>query len=459
MKKQLVLVRNLIIIFVSAIIIGSLLNIVAAILPTGRIHNNVIKASSVFGKEGIDPRSITENDSTLLDNNTDAWMLIIADYNGEGIIHDRVYDGISLLDRSETGIKSFFSRAFDGAAYFYNDTANTGMVGLDNIAHVAEPEPDTVWLYPRYWHGWMLPLKMLLMLFTYSEIRLLLLITHGFLILGIIMAFRRRNMILEGIAFVAAIISMFPSTYMINFDYSMCTFVMELSVFVLVEFNEWFDKKYGRYVMLFLFIGILTTYFDFLTYPTITLTYPLIIWAINTVDKAKREGGSIKIKGVIIEFILCGLLWAIGYFGMWASKWVVCTIFTDPNMISDVLDQIGFRTSDTANGAEITIGAVLEKNFAKYNQLPLEIMGTIVLIVSVLIGKWKKPDKIQITGALFLVIIAVVPVVWLMVLSNHAFIHDHFTYRNLSGLFLAIVIAVQVLKGYRFNGSRIQSKK
>lgn len=70
-----------------------------------------------------------------------------------------------------------------------------------------------------------------------------------------------------------------------------------------------------------------------------------------------------------------------------------------------------------------------------------------------------KPDKFQITGTVLLLIIAIVLVIWLMVLSNHAFIHDYFTYRNLSGLFFAIIIAVQVLKGYRFDGSRIQSKE
>ena len=444
------MVRNLIIIFVSAVIIGTILNIVAAMLPTGRIHNNVVLASEVFESEKVDHRSITGNDSTIFDNNTEAWMLMIADYNGEGVVHDPEYDGVSIVDRSVTGIKSIFSRAFDGASYFYIGNGNTGNVGYDNILCVAYPEPDTVWLYPRYWHGWLLPLKLLLMMFSYTDIRLLLLITHSFLLLGIIMAFRKRNKILPGLAFAAAIISMFPLTYMTSIDYSMCTLVMEIGVFLLLEFNEWFDRKYGRYVMFFMLMGILTTYFDFLTYPTITITYPLIIWVINTVDKAKREKEALKIKEIIIEFVLCGSLWAIGYFGMWASKWVVCTIFSDPNMISDVLTQIGFRTSDKVNGAEITIGAVLEKNFARYNQLPLELMGLMVLLLSILIGKWNKPDKYQVTGAVILIVIAAVPLVWLMVLSNHSFIHNHFTYRNLSGLFFAVIVAVQVLKGYRF---------
>lgn len=457
MNKYPVLVRNLVITFLAAVIIGAVFNIIAALLPTGRIHQNVMDATAVFLREGVDPHSIAENDASLGDNNTDAWMLLIADYNGKGVVNDRVYEAASDLDRSQGGIKALLSRAFDGISYFYG-IEDSGLVGSDNIMFVGEPEPDTVWLYPRYWHGWMLPLKLLLMIFSYSDIRLLLFIVHTFLLFAIILAFAKRERILTGIAFAAAVIAMFPTTYMISVDYSMCTLIMEMSMLALVAFNEWFDKKYGRYIVLFLIIGIATAYFDFLTFPTITLTFPMIIWIINVIDSNRYNEAKVNIKGIIIEFILCGLMWAVGYFGMWASKWVICTIFTDPNMISDVIHQIRFRTSDTAEDVTITIGEVFARNFAKFNYLPLEIMGVAVLLISLLPGKWKRPEQIGIVGVVLLIVVAIIPVIWLMLLSNHAYLHDHFTYRNLAGMFFAILVAIQELKGCKLFSGKIAER-
>lgn len=444
MKQNLIVVRNLVIVFFVAVIVGMTLNIIAAALPTGRIHYHVIDSTRIFADEGKAPRAVTDNNASLGDNNTDAWMLLIADYNGKGIVHERVYDGVSHLDRNYSGIKSLFHRAFDGSSYFYNGPENSGLVGYDNIFHTVEDDPDTIWLYPRYWHGWMLPLKLLLMLFTYSDIRMLLLITHIFLLFAIILAFKKRGRILAGVTFVAAVISMYPTAYMQSMDYSVCTLIMEIALLLLLNFNKWLDGKRGAYLVFFMIIGIATSYFDFLTFPTITLTFPLVIWMLNKLDSESEH----NIRQLIIEFVLCGILWAVGYFGMWAAKWLVVTIFTDPDMISNVLSQITLRTSDVANKEQITFGDVMEGNFEKFNELFIQILGAAVLLMSVIIGKFKKPSKEQVVCTVLLCIVALVPVVWLSVLANHAYIHSHFTYRNLSGMFFAILIAIQVIKGH-----------
>lgn len=443
MIDRLKIVRNLVIVFIAAVIIGSLLNIIAAVLPTGRIHYNVINSAEIFFQEGMDPKSLTGIDASLGDNNTDAWMLLIADYNGQGIVHERIYDGVSALDKSYSGIKSVFSRAFDGSAYFYNGPESSGLVGFDNIFHTVEPDPDTVWLYPRYWHGWMLGLKLLLMIFSYSDIRILLMIIHIFLLFAIILAFKKRGKILPGIAFVAAIISMVPTTYMISIDFSMSTLIMETAVLILLTCNKYLDSKKGGYLVFFMIVGIATSYLDFLTFPTITLTFPLVIWVLNMIDSPLQK----NIKASIIQFILCGLLWVVGYFGMWAAKWVVVTIFTDPDMINNVLSQISLRTSDVANQVSITVGDVLAKNFSKFNYIPIQILGAVVLLISILVGKFKKPSLNQVIYLVELIVIASVPLIWLSVLANHSYIHDHFTYRNLSGMFFALAVAIMVIKG------------
>ena len=72
-----------------------------------------------------------------------------------------------------------------------------------------------------------------------------------------------------------------------------------------------------EYPEFFLIVGILTSYFDFLTYPVVTLGIPLCCYFLLESD---RLWNNIKrLTGFSVS-------WAIGYAGMCAAKWVIADL-------------------------------------------------------------------------------------------------------------------------------------
>ena len=66
--------------FVLLVLIGVLLLAASLLLPKGVIHNNIYFSVDTCADEMDLPRTIIGYPMTMLDNNTDAWMLLIADY-------------------------------------------------------------------------------------------------------------------------------------------------------------------------------------------------------------------------------------------------------------------------------------------------------------------------------------------------------------------------------------------
>ena len=113
-----------------------------------------------------------------------------------------------------------------------------------------------------------------------------------------------------------------------------------------------------RYPELFLLTGILTSYFDFLTYPVVTLGFPLCAYFLL----AERE--SIK-KGLqkVIGYSFC---WGVGYVGMWALKWIIADVTLHTGTIKDAAWSIIGRTEAIGgrprmNGGFYVIGLNLQE--------------------------------------------------------------------------------------------------
>ena len=138
-----------IILFLLVVFIGVLLLAVSLLLPKGIIHNSVYFSVDTFADEMDLPRTVTDYPMTMLDNNTDAWMLLIADYHApEESLADQIFLG----------------------QYAVYDENKTGLVGMDSINSLQAEQILRVGEYPRYWHGWLFPLRLALCVFNYSGI-------------------------------------------------------------------------------------------------------------------------------------------------------------------------------------------------------------------------------------------------------------------------------------------------
>ncbi len=73
-----------VLVFLALVLAGMLLIVASLLLPADTIHDHVYHSVDTFDYEGAFPRTITNYPATIVDNNTDAWMLLIADYHDEG---------------------------------------------------------------------------------------------------------------------------------------------------------------------------------------------------------------------------------------------------------------------------------------------------------------------------------------------------------------------------------------
>lgn len=131
--------------FVALLTAGWLLGLISLtlvyLLPTERMEQNVKSSMDIFYTESVYPQQVSGYKATQLDNETDAIMLLGA-----------IYDG---------GNYSAIKQAMRAARV---DISNVPSKCNVLIKYAWEnQEPDSVSEYSRYWHGYMLWLKPLLL--------------------------------------------------------------------------------------------------------------------------------------------------------------------------------------------------------------------------------------------------------------------------------------------------------
>lgn len=194
-------------------------------------------------------------------------------------------------------------------------------------------------------------------------------------------------------------------------------------------------------IYFFTLIGILTAYFDFLTYPLVSYGIPMILYLLllNQLNQLSK-------KSICIYKIMAnGIGWSIGYGGMYIGKWLISWILTGYNTWADATMEAANRMSmqkiDSGTITNIPLWKVITNNFNVILHDPIFVILMIILITSI-VSIYKsslEASSYQHTYLQFaLAIISVTPFIWYIVLSNHSYIHCWFTYRELSIFIFAI---------------------
>lgn len=395
MKK--ITIKSLIIIF-SSIIGGFLLLFLVYLLPTKPMQENVKESVYIFEEQGTYFSLIPRNYATQLDNYTDALML-----------QNAIYDGNESIINKIINVYRYNSNEYVSPVKSLVDTVNNS----DDMTKAT---------YDRYWHGYLLLLKPLLLIFNYSEIKLINILCQTILIAYIIYGFIKNNKIKPLIAYLLALGCIYPFVISLSLQFSTMFYIFNLGVAFVLWKNDSL-KRNNNYLYLFLGLGILTSYMDYLTYPLTSVAVPLIVYLLLNYQKSFWQN---------VKTIVCsGIFWAIGYVVMWASKWVVGSAILGKNLISTAIDQILFRTSGAATNYTSRLD-VIKDNFSYFK--PLFIMCLILLIFYVII-KWIRKDirfeKRNIIKYTPILLLGLLPLIWFVVTSNHSSIHAWFTYRNL----------------------------
>ena len=409
-----------------SVMIGTIAMIGIYQLPTKMMFNNIKKSISLYQAEGLYPNWAGREVSAQLDNFTDAIMLGTVIYPGSSsTIRDAMLNSRFSYKKSKS-VESLISQI--------NGAKKDRM-----ISH-----------YARYWHGYLVVLKPVTMFLDISYIRLL------NALLQIIVAACLLMLIAEyfgkgyGFSFFLAYLLMNPVSLAMSFQFSTSYYVLMLVSLVFLRKKDYFMEK-QKFIYLFLISGILTAFFDLLTYPIATLGIPLVLLlvALNQNQKLKNFIDAFKIIS------LSGIFWGIGYAGMHLGKWLMAWMLTGYNVMSEAFTQLQYRMSYTTMGKEgsdiINPIKAISKNFQVVLHEPIFAILLIVLLVSLWkLYKLSKMEKYQNDRVLKLALglVMLFPFIWYTLLCNHSFVHRYFTYRSLSVFVFAVgsIIATSFLE-------------
>lgn len=394
----------------TSIVLGALLLILVFKLPTEEMKNNVQRSTEIYNYEGVYPQLMAGYKMSQLDNCTDATMLANA------ITPPRSYKDAMLVLRVEYADRNPVGSLTDYA----NDVKGKTFT------------PD----YPRYWHGYLVLLKPLLLFFDVSDIRVLNMFLQFGLLLYIIWLIMRKELKQYLLAFIVPILLMNPLTLPLSFQFSTVSLIMLFSVIIALQKEAWsFDGQ----LLFFLLIGIATAYFDFLTFPLVGLYFPMIFLLMR--EKSWKCALKLVIAGSIA--------WIIGYAGMWCGKWLIGSIITGQNIFKNALFRAGRYTGMTYEGAKISHLQIIFKNIQVLMKYPVLLGGIGVLIYYIRnFIKAKKAEetyKLSIVEGVPYIIIALAPICWYLAAGTHSYIHYWFTYRELCvSVFAALACIVKV---------------
>lgn len=404
--------KNMTLILIASITIGTLAMFAVYALPTDRMMKH-IETSADFFKLGDVPRWSKDVVHTSLDNFADAIILLKAVYPVKDIVQD------SMLNPSWLPI-------WDG-----NLSPAKGMVQIAENGKLDVDTPENI--YPRYWHGYMTIVKPMLMIFKAEQLRVLNLYVQFLLIVTALILIYKRLGIYYMYSFALMILFFNPITTALAFQHTNVFCTMLLTVIAILKFND--KLKVGnRYTYFFLLIGICTAYFDLLTCPMTPLGIGLVFYfALN--------------RSTVIEIFDKCIAWSYGYVGMWSSKIILATLLTNHNVIMDALGELAIRTSHHdghgVDGESISILSTWYVNLRSFTEGPARPLLILLLIfICYSLIKFKNQLLIDKTNFKSLGFIIAMPFMWYAASCNHSYVHNHFAYRELTVAFIGFLALI-----------------
>ena len=299
--------------------------------------------------------------------------------------------------------------------------------------------------YSRYWHGYLVYLKPLLLLFSWSQIVKLCAVLQILLMLGILIVSIKKKQAGVGIAMIAGFLSMKPMLILASLTMSVCWCITLLALLYMLLRHDRLEEK-RLYPEFFLVIGILTAYFDFLTYPVVTLGFPLCAYFLINRQRSLKQGFQ-----KVIGYCTC---WGIGYAGMWACKWLIADVTLRTGTIKDALWSILGRTEAIGGRPRMNGGFyVISLNLQEYKLELYAVAGMILAVLALgvtIFAAFKTSVKQVLLRVLPFAIIFCIPFAWIVVVQHHSALHARFTFRIIGVAVLAlcciVISGLQMLK-------------
>ena len=417
------MIRNLaamILIMAVCVAAGTALLSAVYALPVEPIDRNVKESAFTIQEEGTYPTLYPWCNSQL-DNWTDSVMLLLAADDTEAGLADRT-------------LKNWYGHI-------------SGLIPSEELVeHYCSGTPFTQkCIYPRYWHGYLLTVKPLFSVMNLQSVRILNGCAQVLMTLAVCLLMLKRKHGRMILPFLITYLMLMPWVIYKSLQFSTCFYIYAAGVLALLVGERRMTDR--RAAILFLLIGTLVAYFDFLTYPIATYCIPAAILIGSSPEKTLKERLAVLLR--------TGFGWCFGYAGMWVSKWFVGTAFTDADVIGEAVGQLKMRISNKMPDDSFSFSRAecIQNNIQAFFRTPFALL--VILFLAVGIGIFLLRKNRSFSGSFERIVpyllLAVLPFIWYAFALNHSFIHFWFTNKALSAFVMALMCAVAELA---FSGSK-----
>ncbi len=286
----------------------------------------------------------------------------------------------------------------------------------------------------HYWDGYLVWLRPLLSVMSYSAIRYLNeILLVCLLVLSSILIKRRLNFGVS-LAYILSVCFCYITTIPSSLHYIQVFFIMMLAISFVCLFQNKLSSTNSLppfFCYTFLIIGSITCYFDILSTPLITIGFPLVVCVLMLNKHIETSFFNILKFVVVMSFF-----WVAGYAITWGFKWILAAVFLDTDIFDYIREKfLRYGSESEQYPASLNEGflyEVIKINFNLYfNSIALTIYS-VVSSIAILLALIFRKSKKQIITASPVVVVSLYSFMWYFVGSSHSHIHSFFTFRTLS---------------------------
>ena len=376
-------------------------------LPGEPVRDHVYDSAVKIAGEGLYPEYLGFK-LFQMDNYTDTLMLF------EAASADELPPLQAMMTNTAYNVDNFETLADDLAWYIEKDWS-TGAQRTD--APALEP-----FSYARYWHGYLIWLRPLLLLMPYTGVRIVQYIVLFALLAVVLVQLRRRCGLRAAVWFAVSqlLVTAFWAPHQVQF-FTCFAVAYAGCVWVLAK-----PRRSDDVCLALLVLGVVTSFCDLLVTPVLTLGLPLVCWLL---EPQQRLRAGTRQCGIVVGG---SLTWGVGYLLCWASKWVLAGLVTGQNVIADALHQVGVRTAaDSWHGMELTWRNISIFLYDTLNSHHLFWPALEVLAVLIALFILSIRSKTALVRALPLALTTCMTPAWFVLLRTHSIQHGWFTWRAL----------------------------
>ena len=385
-------------VILSAFIGFCLISLSYLINPINAKQNILQSSFSLLQEQDISPRINKTFPGSKKDNFTTSLMLNISSYSDTS----KPFYYAATNPRVEYKQKNNHANLFISS--FHNNTDSATIVN-----------------YHRYWHGYILILRLLINIYNLKEIRLINLFIGSILLLITLFYIYQKLGLKISLGFALTIFYLNPITMCTSIPYTNIYFISLLSIILLLK------TSITPYKIL-LFAGILTAFFDTLTAPLAPLGLSLTILCLKNKTNIKND---------LKQIIFLSIAFSFGYSFMILQKWLITSIITQNNILNEIYINLLFRMKGTpfleTGIKDFNYITTIKRNLLELQSPTSLIALAIYLLLVCIISLQKKEFTLNKDYKTYLLLfISSFPFIWYFIFQNHSFVHPLMSFRELS---------------------------